>query len=317
MSLDLLVLCLAAVALVAAATSILVGLALPGLDRLAARVPPRHRAWLWLGAAALPAAVGLLAVVVALLPALGLGHDHCLAHGPHHPHLCPHHAGAGPGLALVVVAGLLAARAVFVSARLLRDLRAGRAAASALLEAADDRAGLLVFPAEHPQAFVLGALRPRVHVSRGLLELGAELSEAVLAHERVHARRRDPLWRAIYPAIAVGHVPRLAAALGARFAAAQESAADAEAAASLPGGTVRVAEALVALARLGPRPTPGISIMHGDLRGRVHALLEGRPARAAWPARAAAAAALGLGLASVLAHDHVHHCLETVLGALS
>ena len=47
---------------------------------------------------------------------------------------------------------------------------------------------------DRPQAFCAGLLHPRVYVSRGALELlgAAELS-AVLAHERHHARRRDPL----------------------------------------------------------------------------------------------------------------------------
>jgi hypothetical protein len=44
------------------------------------------------------------------------------------------------------------------------------------------------------QAFCVGWLRPRVYVSRGALELlDAHELDAVLAHERHHATRRDPL----------------------------------------------------------------------------------------------------------------------------
>jgi Zn-dependent protease with chaperone function len=43
-------------------------------------------------------------------------------------------------------------------------------------------------------AFCGGLLRPRIYLSRGLLELlDADETEAVLAHERHHLRRRDPL----------------------------------------------------------------------------------------------------------------------------
>jgi Zn-dependent protease with chaperone function len=45
-----------------------------------------------------------------------------------------------------------------------------------------------------PFAFCRGILRPRIYVSTGLEELlTAEELKAVLAHEEVHARRRDPM----------------------------------------------------------------------------------------------------------------------------
>jgi hypothetical protein len=47
---------------------------------------------------------------------------------------------------------------------------------------------------QRPKAFCAGYLRPRIYLSRGALE---QLSEAelgaVLAHERLHVRRRDPV----------------------------------------------------------------------------------------------------------------------------
>lgn len=52
----------------------------------------------------------------------------------------------------------------------------------------------LVIADRQPRAFCAGLLRPRVYVTTGALEMldGAALG-AVLAHERHHARRRDPL----------------------------------------------------------------------------------------------------------------------------
>ncbi len=313
----LVVLCFAAFAMVAVIVSGVVRAAMPWLDRLAARLTPRHRARLWLGVSALPSVVGLLTVAVSFLPAVGIGHDHCLAHGPHHPHLCPHHIGHAPGVVLVFIALLLAARALHVLAELARGLRSSRDTSGALAEASDGFEGALVFPSDEPQAFVLGALRPRVHVSRGLLALGRDIVEPVLAHEHVHARRRDLLWRALCPVIAVGHLPAATRALRARLAAAQELAADAEAAASLPDGSLKIAEALVALARLPRAPSRGISFTHGNLEARVHALLHGHRTVPAWPARLLLLCASSVPVAVGASHDLVHHGLETLLGALS
>jgi hypothetical protein len=53
---------------------------------------------------------------------------------------------------------------------------------------------VLLIADERPRAFCAGLLRPRVYVSTGAVALLDELAlGAVLAHERHHARRRDPL----------------------------------------------------------------------------------------------------------------------------
>ena len=52
----------------------------------------------------------------------------------------------------------------------------------------------LVIRDERPHAFCAGLLRPQVYVSTGAVAMLDEATlEAVLAHERHHARRRDPL----------------------------------------------------------------------------------------------------------------------------
>lgn len=317
MSAELAILCLAAFAMVAVSVSGLIGAGLAGLDRLAAYVTPRHRARLWLALAALPLIAGALALMVSFLPAVGVGHDHCLAHDPHHPHLCPHHLGSAPGVVLVLIAGVLVTRAAQLLVTLSQGLRASRRTSETLAQASDRRGDVLVFPAADPQAFVLGAFRPRVHISRGLLMLDREVVDAVIAHERVHARRRDLLWRALAPALALGHVPAVARALRARLAAAQELAADVEAADALPGGRLTVAAALVALARRAHAPSPGISFTHGDLEVRVRALLAAPRPLSAWPTRLLLAAAALALVAVGVSHDLIHHGLETLLGALS
>src|SRR5207237_9218309 len=61
----------------------------------------------------------------------------------------------------------------------------------------------VVIADEQPRAFCAGLLRPRVYVSSGAVALLDEAAlRAVLAHERHHARRWDPLRLAIARVIA-------------------------------------------------------------------------------------------------------------------
>jgi hypothetical protein len=93
-----------------------------------------------------------------------------------------------------------------------------------------------------PLAFCVGLLRPRVYVSRGAVErLPAAQLAAVVAHERHHAKRRDPLRilvaRAIGSAYSLRALPRREQALA-------ELAADAAAVRS--AGVAPLAAALLA-----------------------------------------------------------------------
>ena len=99
--------------------------------------------------------------------------------------------------AIVIV--LLAALGLVVTARALtgaaRELQASRRFHRFLSgEQPQALHGALLIDDAQPRAFCAGLLRPRVYVSTGALALldDAALS-AVLAHERQHARRRDPL----------------------------------------------------------------------------------------------------------------------------
>lgn len=101
-------------------------------------------------------------------------------------------------LAAVVVVGLAALGLAVVArtvAGAVREVLASRRLHRRLL--AHERRGLddvFVIVDERPRAFCAGLLRPRVYISTGALALLDELAlRAVLAHERHHARRRDPL----------------------------------------------------------------------------------------------------------------------------
>lgn len=317
MTVDLLVLCLAAFTLAAALLSALLGLALPLLDELASRVTPRNRVRLWLGVAALPSVVGALAVQVSLLPAIGIGHDHCLDHGLHHPHLCPHHLQTGPGVLLSALSVLTALRLARAGVQAARTVHLSHATSRALDSACEPSQGAFVFPSTEPRAFVLGVLHPRIYLSEALLSLGDSIVEPVRAHERVHAARRDLLWRLVLPLIAIGHLPGLTKRISSRLSFAQETAADFEAAETIAGGRLAVAEALVQLAPRVRAPSPELSFTHGDLERRVRALLEEERPHCTRLGHALVLVGLAVPVFVGLAHDAIHHGLETLLGTLS
>ncbi|MFB6261214.1 MAG: hypothetical protein ABEK42_11175 [Thiohalorhabdaceae bacterium] len=93
-----------------------------------------------------------------------------------------------------------------------------------------------------------------------------------------------------------------------------ERAAD-EAAARRVGDRVTVAEALLAVARMGPVAAPGPGFTQDPLELRVRALLAGAPAgREPW--RGTGAALAGLAVTLLALSPQFHHGLETLLGHL-
>jgi hypothetical protein len=98
-----------------------------------------------------------------------------------------------------IVIALLAALGSVVTLRALagavRELQASRRFDRFLSgERQQDLQGALLIDDAQPRAFCAGLLRPRVYVSTGAVALLDEAAlSAVLAHERHHARRHDPL----------------------------------------------------------------------------------------------------------------------------
>ncbi len=89
------------------------------------------------------------------------------------------------GLAVVAAAALGASREILAARRFRRRMRTDTSRLSN---------GARVFEDARPLAFCAGLLRPRVYVSSGAVALLDEPAlNAVLEHERHHARRRDPL----------------------------------------------------------------------------------------------------------------------------
>jgi BlaR1 peptidase M56 len=102
-----------------------------------------------------------------------------------------------------IVILLLAALGLAVTARAVtatvREVRASRRFHHLVaLRNPQPLADALLLEDDHPRAFCAGLLRPRVYVSTGAVAIldDAALS-VVLAHERHHARRRDPMRLAV------------------------------------------------------------------------------------------------------------------------
>jgi Zn-dependent protease with chaperone function len=189
-------------------------------------------------------------------------------------------------------------------------LRAGRALADArrdsawplALRRAAARTGVehvICLAVEHPLAFCVGIVRPRIVVSKGLVAVLRQRElEAVLIHEEHHRRRRDPLRRVAQQAAAdvVFALPLLEWAMH-RFRERSELAADRAAIAVL--GPEPVAGALWALG--SPAAPYAAAGFGGAATLRVSQVL-GDPLPARRPAvRLWAASALGLVLTALLA----------------
>jgi len=101
-------------------------------------------------------------------------------------------------IVVTVLAGLGLAMATAGVWGVARELLASRGFTRALVARAPRPLpgvrGAFVIDDPRPQAFCAGLLRPRVYFSTCALQLlDASALDAVLAHERHHARRRDPL----------------------------------------------------------------------------------------------------------------------------
>jgi Zn-dependent protease with chaperone function len=310
-------------ALFAAATSFALALSGSSLRRRLARLHPAARARAAFAAAVAPSLAPALLVALCFAPGLiaaaGLHGDHCLRH-PGHAHLCLAHPGAAlPAGAAFAAAAAVAACAASLLAEARRHRRASRWLGGLGRSPSALGADVSLVASGAPLSFAAGLLRPRVHLAEGLVSsLAPEQLAAVLAHERAHARRRDPLARALARTLSWPHLPRMRRALLGEHALAAEQACDAEAAREV-GDRLAVAEAILAVERLfapgAGAPPAGQPAFAGDaVAARVEALLAAEPPQRGAPA---ARLAIPLALAALLARaDPLHHATEHALGLL-
>ncbi|MGI5819870.1 MAG: M56 family metallopeptidase [Armatimonadota bacterium] len=182
----------------AAAMSLLMALPAVALAETAGDTNAAGRARAWLAALTVPPVAGIAAALWGLLlHAQGIGASPHI--GGLRPHLCMLPLRDAPSgaftlrllawgtLALLIAAALRVALAA-LSSHLLR--RTVVASGGRLREGA----GELVVDLGRPVSFTAGLLRPVVVVATSLAASLDEASlEAILAHERAHARRRDNL----------------------------------------------------------------------------------------------------------------------------
>jgi len=250
------------------------------------------KARIWLYAPIwVPAALVVSALLPGVLGALTGSGDHCVGHGALHHHLClfhpPQMAHVSIGWALAFLPALAA---MTLMARQMWRFWSARAWTRALVGSSQPLGeGACVRVVEEPDAlaFTVGALRPVVVVSRGLVDqLSDDELRVVLAHERAHRERRDTLW-ALLDRIAGSLLPaEMRGVLLAEIELAREQACDARAARK--AGRVQVAATLLRVARMGlTSPRAGLSVGASSLELRVHTLLadEARASAVAkiWP----------------------------------
>jgi Zn-dependent protease with chaperone function len=308
----------------AAATAAGVALAWPLLRaRLRASHPSVGATAALVAAAApivLPAILVALCFAPGLLSLVGLHADHCIQH-PEHPHLCVVHPIAllGASLAALLFAGGGAAIAAAVAgtlalARWRRRIAGLRLGATGAL-APDVR----VVDSERPFSLTAAGRRPEIFVSTSLLAaLSPEQLEAVVEHERAHARRRDGVRVLLARALSLVHWPRTRRRLLADLSLFTERACDEEAGGRLRD-RLRVAEAIVAVERvLGAAAAPAhpalLAFGGSSVGERVAALLEPAPGLPSRRIRVVVVAAL-LPAAWWIA-DPLHHATEHLLGLL-
>jgi Zn-dependent protease with chaperone function len=199
------------------------------------------------------------------------------------------HDGLHVGNALLLgIAAITVARTVYQLARMWSFELALRRVALTECQA-NDTGAYLRLPSSRPLCFTLGLLRPTVYISDRLLDaLTPRDRAAVLAHERAHIRRRDPLVRPLLMLFYSFFLLPGGAVLLRDWSRASERACDAEAGRRV-GSRTDVAAALVRAARLmsgAERPEPLLSPFAGeadDIEGRVDALLH--PAASGSPSR--------------------------------
>jgi Zn-dependent protease with chaperone function len=250
-------------------------LALPRLLVRLERSSPARRARVLTALSLAPLATGLALAGLCLVPSLSAALwpalDHCTAHADEHLHLCLIHP---PAVALGSMAQLAAAAfLVFVLVRgvpgVVRVARAHVVLARLRRVSSPVPPDLRGVDTDAAFSFTGGLLRSDIYLSRGLRDgLDPTQLAAVLEHERAHVRRRDILRRHAARLGALFHGPATGRGLLAALDLACEEACDEEAATRL-GDRARVAQAIVAAARLPRRPPPGLAPpRRGSPRGR-------------------------------------------------
>lgn len=254
------------------------------------------------------------------MAAVGLGYDHCGAHGGH-LHLCARHAReidlAGLGWTTLVAASAWTSIGM---CELGADLRKGRGLVRSLRALSDqEQGGVAIVDADVPWSVTAGLWRPRILVTSALLSSFDERQRgAVLAHERCHVRERHAMVKLIAAVGALTFRSSSRHALLGWVALACERRCDEEAAEAI-GDRLDVAATLLATRRaLGDRLPLGVLGLEGSkasFETRIRGLT-GPFASIPPSAGRLAIVVPALASAALLVGHELHHEIETILSFL-
>lgn len=303
--------------------AIFFALVVPRLREPLARLDPATRAVVLRGLLVAPLVGGCIAAALCFLPKLfGMvmpSLDHCVEHTDAHVHFCLRHPPETlGGTGVWFVCALLAMVGATLLVRRLLRLRDAVRIFRTLTRTAefDVRRGIWVVRAELPVAMSVGGVEPRAVLSTGLLHaMPARLIDVVVAHEQAHAQRRDGLWRMVTSLASWGHLPSTARRLAADLEFACEQACDERAGADC-GDRLRVAEALVAMARLRCERQEHVPLAFAFAASGTIARVEALLAPPAHSLRVRRTLRLALAASVILAlvlADPLHHVTETLL----
>jgi Zn-dependent protease with chaperone function len=169
-------------------------------------------------------------------------------------------ANAG-AIVVTILAGVGLLMAAASAYRVAREVHADRRFRRALMaRSPSPLQGAWLINDEQPQAFCAGLLHPRVYVSTAAVELLDPAALAsVLAHERHHAKRHDPLRLACGRVLAAGlfFIPARHRLLERQHALA-ELGADEAAVLNASGDRSALASAMLSFSQAGAEDAPGI-----------------------------------------------------------
>lgn len=286
---------------------------------------PEGRARRALMTALLPWILPLTSVAAILLLAAakswGWVADHCLYHGPGHPHLCLEHLPAIPlgpwhllgfaaALALVI---LLLACYLVSEGRALARLRSMRRLAHGF-------GRMRVLETDQSFAFAANPRNPFILVSRGLIErLTRRERRIVVAHEVAHLRHRDLSRNVLFDLLLLAHLPWSARPLRQAWRQSLEERADDRVAAIY--GRECVAQTLARVLRASPHRisscawSSALSVAGADPLRRIERLLS--TDEAAMPSSVFEFLYVAALVVVAAALPAAHHMLETFLGLLT
>lgn len=310
------VITLSSFALVAAATSILIGLAAPALARRLERYSPAARAKLLFRLRVAPAALAAFCAFGIALPVYVV----------FEPRDNSEEVFARTLVAAAFAGAILIGRGAWRAAaawRATASLRHGWQARGRRLDAIDAPVPVFAIDESFPTVAVVGFSRPALFIAeRVLRECTADEVRAMILHEYAHIMQRDNLKRLLMRACP--DILWRDGTLDRAWSSAAEQAADAEAVAANPGFALALAQALIRVARLAPRASTlqaaSAFYLAGSIESRVRHLLEPAqslpdPSRPLGCVLACTAVAAAAGFA-VLGASAIHAFMETAVNLL-